>query len=152
MSLKGVHGLQYFCSPFHRFYTFFFMFRRQAKLPLDIIYGSTPTELQPVHEYAKNLKSSLALEDAYSKVRDHLGTTVERQKEGYNLKVHGKAFEIGDLVWLHNPVVGRGKATKLHCPWSGPFKIIKKLSAVVYRIQNTRGTRRKRKVVHFDRL
>ncbi|KAL5496432.1 hypothetical protein EMCRGX_G012712 [Ephydatia muelleri] len=53
-----------------------------------------------------NLKRSL--EDAYSRVREHLGTTVERQKEVYDLKVHGKAFEIGDLVWLHNPVVGRG--------------------------------------------
>eukprot|EP00731_Ephydatia_muelleri_P031263 Em0022g777a len=41
------------------------MFGRQAKLPLDIIYGSTPTEPQPVHEYAKNLKRSL--EDAYSR-------------------------------------------------------------------------------------
>ena len=132
------------------FTPFFLMFGRQAKLPLDIIYGSTPTEPQPVHEYAKNLKRSL--EDAYSRVREHLGTTVERQKEVYDLKVHGKAFEIGDLVWLHNPVVGRGMAKKLHCPWSGPFRIIKKLSSVVYRIQDTRRARKNRKVVHFDRL
>ena len=132
------------------FTPFFLMFGRQAKLPLDIIYGSTPTDPQPVHEYAKNLKRSL--EDAYSRVREHLGTTVERQKEVYESKVHGKPFEIGDLVWLHNPVVGRGMARKLHCPWSGPFKIIKKLSSVVYRIQDTRRARKNRKVVHFDRL
>ena len=31
-------------------------------------------------------------------VREHLGTIVERQKEVYDLKVHVKAFEIGDLV------------------------------------------------------
>ena len=43
-------------------------------------------------------------------------------------------------------------ARKLHCPWSGPFKIIKKLSSVVYRIQDTRRARKNRKVVHFDRL
>ena len=88
------------------FTPFFLMFGRQAKLPLDIIYGSTPTEPQPVHEYAKNLKRSL--EDAYSRVREHLGTTVERQKEVYDLKVHGKAFEIGDLVWLHHRRRKRG--------------------------------------------
>eukprot|EP00731_Ephydatia_muelleri_P034748 Em0075g1a len=97
-------------------------------------------------------ESEKSLEDAYSRVREHLGTTVERQKEVYDLKVHGKAFEIGDLVWLHNPVVGRGMAKKLHCPWSGPFRIIKKLSSVVYRIQDTRRARKNRKVVHFDRL
>ena len=68
------------------------------------------------------------------------------------MKVHGKAFEISDLVWLHNPVVGQGIAKKLHCPWSGPFKIIKKLSSVVYRIQDTRRARKNRKVVRFDRL
>ena len=43
-------------------------------------------------------------------------------------------------------------AKKLHCPWSGPFTIIKKLSSVVYRIQDTRKARKNRKVVHFDRL
>eukprot|EP00731_Ephydatia_muelleri_P007924 Em0004g262a len=47
-----------------------------------------------------NLKRSL--EDAYSRVREHLGTTVERQKEVYDLKVHGKAFEIGDLSHRQN--------------------------------------------------
>ncbi|KAL5460044.1 hypothetical protein EMCRGX_G033460 [Ephydatia muelleri] len=60
-----------FVGPFPSGFTpFFLMFGRQAKLPLDIIYGSTPTEPQPVHEYAKNLKRSL--EDAYSRVREHL--------------------------------------------------------------------------------
>eukprot|EP00731_Ephydatia_muelleri_P031259 Em0022g773a len=55
-----------FVGPFPSGFTpFFLMFGRQAKLPLDIIYGSTPTEPQPVHEYAKNLKRSL--EDAYSR-------------------------------------------------------------------------------------
>ena len=48
--------------------------------------------------------------------------------------------------------MGRGMAKKLHCPWSGPFRIIKKLSSVVYRIQDTRRARKNRKVVHFDRL
>ena len=46
----------------------------------------------------------------------------------------------------------RGRSRKLHCPWTGPFKIIKKLSSVVYRIQDKRPGSRKRVVVHFDRL
>ena len=45
----------------------------------------------------------------------------------------------------------KGKSRKLHCPWNGPFRVVKKLSNVVYRIQDT-CSRRKRQVVHFDRL
>ena len=41
---------------------------------------------------------------------------------------------------------------KLHCPWSGPYRIIKKLSTAVYRIQDTRLHIRKRLVVHFNHL
>ena len=38
-----------------------------------------------------------------------------------------------------------------YCPWTGPFKVVEKLSSVVYRIPDTRG-KRKRKVTHFNRL
>ena len=37
------------------------------------------------------------------------------------------------------------------CPWSAPFKVLKKLSEVTYRIFCCQGGR-KRMVVHFNRL
>ena len=58
---------------------------------------------------------------------------------------------LGDLVWLHSPVVPAGRSKKLHRPWTGRLKILKKLSEQVYRIQSTVGTKR-RLVVHFNRL
>ena len=71
----------------------------------------------------------------------------------YRKKVHGDQFDQGDLVWLHNPVVPRGQSRKLHCPWTGPFKVVKRLSDAVYRIQDTRPKqKRSRIVVHYDRL
>ena len=133
------------------FSPFYLMFGRQAKLPIDIVYGSAPTEPELHHQYAKKLKQSL--ERAYSMARKHVGTAVERAKEAYNRKVHGASFEVGDLVWLNNPVVPRGVARKLHCPWSGPFKVVKRISPALYRIQDQRTSRsRRRSVVHFDRL
>jgi len=60
------------------------------------------------------------------------------------------AYEKGDLVWLCTPMVGKKKCKKLYCPWSGPYKVVKKLSDQVYRIQHTQN--RKRQVVHFERL
>ena len=78
-------------------------FGRLAKLPMYVVFGSTPTESQPCTEYAQNnLKDRLG--DAYTKVREHMGSAIGRQKELYDAKVHGGEFKVGDLVWLHNPV------------------------------------------------
>ena len=133
------------------FTPFFLMFGRQAKLPLDVMFGSTPMELQSCNEYAQNLNGRL--HDAYSKVREHIGSAFCRQKELYDAKVHGEEFKMGDLVWLYNPAVARGASRKLHCPWAGPYQVVKRLSAALYRIQDTRhGRRRGRQVVHFDIL
>eukprot|EP00731_Ephydatia_muelleri_P000931 Em0001g931a len=135
------------------FSPFFLMFGRQAKLPVDQVYGSTPTEPKPQHEYARQLQK--ILQGAFQAARENMGTATMRMKEVYNLRVHGKQYEPGDLVWLHTPVVPKGKPRKLHCPWTGPFRVVKRLSAVTYRILDLRRIavrRRKRMVVHFDRL
>ena len=49
------------------------------------------------------------------------------------------------------PATPQGQCKKLHQLWSGPYKIIHKLSDVTYCIQNVRA-HWKRIVVHFDRL
>ena len=74
---------------------------------------------------------------------------------GLQSRVHGKQYEPGDLVWLHTPVVPKGKPRKLHCSWTGPFRVVKRLSAVTNIILDLRHIavrRRKRMVVHFDHL
>ena len=76
---------------------------------------------------------------------------LSRQKELYDHKAHGIPFKPGDLVWLNNPAVPRGQSKKLHRPWTGPYRVVSRLSEAVYRIQCVH-TRRKRLVVHFDRL
>ena len=127
------------------------MFGPQAKLPLDIVYDSIPTEPELHYKYAKKLKHTL--EHAYSTAHKHVGTAVERAKEAYSGKFHGDSFQVGDSVWLNNPVVPKGVPRKLHCPWSGSFKIVKRILSAVYRIQDRRTVRSRRKVVvHFDRL
>ena len=133
------------------FTPFQLMFGRQARLPMDVVYGSPTPEPRSTSEYAAQLKETL--EQSYQTVREHFQSEAKRQKEIYSKKVHGNQFNQGDLVWLHSPVVPRGQSRKLHCPWTGPFKVVKRLSDAVYRIQDTRPKRkRSRIVVHFDRL
>ena len=122
------------------------MFGWQARLPLDVMYVASGTSLG---EYAIALQKQLRT--AYTLVRQCLSTTHNRQKEIYNSKVHGEPHKPGDLVWLHSTVAKKGPSRKLHHQWTGPFKVVKRLSDVTYRIQHTQKSNQ-RKVVHFDCL
>ena len=116
---------------------FYVMYGRQARIPADLMFQSdTPEELLH-HGYASLLKNSL--EYAYSRVRDRMETKQEHQKQLYDREVHGKPYEIGDMVSLHSPVVPRGTSRKLFHPWSGPHKVVKHLSDITYRMVNKRS-------------
>ena len=133
------------------FTPFFLMFGRQAKLPIDLMYGSprNVTDTPPISDYALHLKNSL--EDAYSLAREKLGASHKRRKEQYDRRVHGNPFKPADLVWLHSTVIPQGHSRKLHHPWTGPYTVIERVSESDYRIKGLRG-RRRTHIVHFDRL
>lgn len=131
------------------FTPFYLMLGRQARMPIDIMYGTPGPEPVTVSEYAARLRQNL--ESAYDYVRNRMGHALDRQKDIYDKKVHGEPFTKGDLVWLHCPAVPRGQSKKLHRPWSGPYRIVSKLSEEIYRIQNMQR-RNQRLVVHFNRL
>ena len=125
---------------------FFLMFGRETKLPIDLAYGTQTQDVTLVSQHARDLKKTL--EQAYDKVRQKLAAGHEKRKEIYDRKIHGEPFKPGDHVWLFNPAVARGKSKKLHHPWTGPFRVLKKLSDCDYRIKG----RRSPIVVHFNRL
>ena len=127
---------------------FFLMFGRQVRMPIDVLYGQ-PSESQSSPEYAAALRSRLEL--AFKYVRQRMRHHLQRQKEFYDKKVHGEPYSEGSLVWLCSPVVNKNAGRKLHLPWTGPYKIVRRISPVTYRIQHTLFPR-KRLVVHFDRL
>ena len=128
---------------------FFLMFGRQARIPVDVMYGAPNSSTQTVHEYAATLRKQM--DKAFALARKHSLTNHLRQKEIYDKKAHGNPYKKGDFVWLHSPASCRGASKKLCHPWSGPYKVVKKLSDCNYRIEKLQG-RRDRKVVHFDRL
>ena len=128
---------------------FYLMFGREARLPVDIMYR-TPSQKEevPLAGYVSNLRD--LLHEAYERVRENVGEVQERQEQLYTRKVHGEHHKPGALVWLFNPAVPHGKAKKFHRPWTGPYRIIRKLSDVNYFIRHIHN--HKKKVVHFDRL
>ncbi|KAL5505635.1 hypothetical protein EMCRGX_G007099 [Ephydatia muelleri] len=88
---------------------FFLMFGRNVCLPVDLMYGTGKPDVVTYGEYATRLKKSI--EAAYLRVRENVSKKHECQKQFYDRKCHGDPFEEGDLVWLHSPVVPRGKFT-----------------------------------------
>ena len=128
---------------------FYLMFGRQARMSIDILYGTPTPQVSSPAEYAGRLRQDLEL--AYRRVRVQLGHKLCHQKDLYDRKVHGRPYECGELVWLYSPVVPRGQSKKLRHPWTGPFRVVRKLSDAVYHIQNTQAPHQ-RLVVHFDRL
>ena len=76
------------------------MFGRQAKLPIDVVYGIPSPASDSVGEYAADLEK--LLQEAHRNVRARMNAVIKRQKERYDRKAHGDMFEAGDLMWFHN--------------------------------------------------
>lgn len=95
------------------------------------------------------------LTTAYRLTRTRLDTHHRRQKDLYD-KSHptSSPFQAGDNVWLHCPAVKPGLTSKLAQPWTGPYRVVKRINDVTYRILRLTGPagRRSRMVVHSDRL
>lgn len=58
-------------------------------------------------------------------------------------------FEVGEKVLLNVPIAKPGDSQKFHCPWTGPYVVEARLSAVTYRIRREDGSFL---VVHINRL
>eukprot|EP00731_Ephydatia_muelleri_P002128 Em0001g2128a len=95
---------------------FFLMFGRQARLPIDLMYGTEcgNAVTKTVPEYVTKL--SEAFVEAYAAVRDTMGAKLQRQKEFYNKKVHGDPHKPGDFVLLFNPAVPKGGSRSFIAP------------------------------------
>ena len=78
----------------------YLMFGREARLPVDLQFGtSSPDTLSP-DQYARRLQSILSY--VYQLARDSIGNVQERQETLYNRAVHGEPLKEGDIVWLHS--------------------------------------------------
>ena len=82
------------------FSPFYLMFARQARLSVDLIYGTGPqiADNQSVGKYAASLKNTVS--EAFDLVRKNISQHHVYQKELYDRKVHGQPFSTGDWVWL----------------------------------------------------
>ena len=120
---------------------FFFMFGRQARLPIDIIFGiphvrrSTITE-----EFAHFRRDNLQI--AFELARRNLSEPINKQKANNSKLPPIPEFISGQKVPVYKPHHSTdGRNPKLIQPWRGPYIICSKLSPVVYRIRHPDDTK-----------
>ena len=101
------------------------------------MYGSREPDVT-VGEFANTMRQQLC--NAYKQVRQTTQQRHLRQKDFYI------DVTLPTWRWLFSDVIPRGQNKKLHHPWTGPFKVLQKLSDVTYRLQRTSGRRRKQVV------
>ena len=131
---------------------FYALYGREAKLPIDLIYPNKQASDRTTTVVGREIKARMAATFRY--VRNNLKLAVERTRMNYNGKLSKKPLVEHDLVWLFTPAVKKGANKKTSVFWSGPWKITKCLSSVLYAIE-THGTWNRHHletVVTIDRL
>ena len=76
------------------------------------------------------------------------------QKHFYDRWARADVFKEGDMVLWLDRKTRRGRCMKLNRPWTGPWRIIKRLGEVVYRIkyEGNESVGIKRRIVHHNQI
>ena len=126
-------------------------FGHEIRLPIDMVFGQPEREnSEEVYgsQYANQLSERIG--EIHEFARNRLQIASDAIKRNYDIKSNLYEFQVGDAVWLYDPVRRVGLNPKLQRPWKGPYKVITKLSEILYRVQLS--PRHRPKVVHHDKL
>lgn len=136
------------------FTPYFLEHGREMRLPVDFIAPPSSDSASSHTAYGANVRQKL--ESAFQSARKNLRSAHRRQKVGYDRWAKERQYQVGDYVWWYDHKTRKGRCQKLNRPWVGPWKIVKKVGDVVYRIQYC-GTdpvhvRTRRRVVHHNQI
>ena len=123
------------------------MLGREISLPLDLIVGEPPdanVNFCPV-EYVEWIRHSMGT--TFEFANKNLEKAAVRQKKYYDRNLKHRTYERDDFVWRWYPPTAN---VKLGLGWTGPYKILQRISDVTYQIQRLPDSNPI--VVHVDHL
>lgn len=126
------------------------LFGTELRLPADMKFGISSKESRRTQSYAQDIRRRIEAIHQNTRMQSQLKS--DKMKARYDYAANCEGFEEGELVMLYNPKRRKGLSPKLQTCWEGPYKVVKRINDVVYRIQWNQSTRAKMKVVHLERL
>ena len=127
---------------------FYLMHGRDPNLPIDVFLDIPARQYQKPNNYKAELVRRMT--SAYRLARENTIEAQKKQKELYDRKVTTQQYQLGDRVYLTNPVVERGHVKKLTHGYKGPYRIINYFPGLVYEIKSP--IEPKSQLVHLDRI
>jgi hypothetical protein len=83
----------------------------------------------------EGLKSSL--KSAYKLVRQNIHNSYESNKRYYDRTAKERTFSVGDVMYLFCPAMKPGQCRKFQRKWTGPLRIVARVSKLNYQIVNS---------------
>ena len=123
---------------------------RDITLPMEAVSPNIrqPRTLIDTTEHVVKLQEQLSR--IHDLARKNLKRSATYQKKRYDMTAQKRAFQRGDLVWVHEAVPKPGLTQKLAPLWKGPFLITRRVDDLVYMVK--RGADLPAKAHHIDRL
>ena len=122
------------------------MFGREITFPVNVMFGDCPDRTQVCpSEFVEWLRHSMAL--SFEVAYENLKVAASRQKKAYEKGLKPRSFDSGELVWRWYPPLAN---VKLGLGWTGPYKVLSKITSVTYKIEKLSSL--KQIVVHVDHL
>lgn len=134
---------------------YFLTHSREARVPADVLLPTRALDSQLSASHAEFVSKLLTkLSSAFSSTRMHSEAAHDRQKLYHDVGLRHQPYDVGAMVWLHNPVESR---MKLAPHWKGPYKIVQVMDScgekgLTYRIVDPFDAGERAQVVHYNRV
>lgn len=123
------------------------MLGREVNTPAYLMFPQPEVESQTTDQVVAKLTRNI--QAAHNAARQTLKTSLKRMKRSYDLRgILRRPFKKGEIVYLLDTAVLKGKCRKLCKPWKGPAIIVERISSSLFRVQ----LRKSMFVVNHDRM
>lgn len=125
------------------------LFGQEIVLPVDVVLGVAPKDkFTSVSDYVT--KTADTLSTVVEAVKRHQATASKQQKANFDFRANFQYYSAGELVWVQNKSRKRGLCPKLQRRYKGPYKVLERVTDVLYRLDPGEG--KPDFVMHFNRL
>src|SRR6218665_991566 len=128
---------------------FFLLTGKEMRNPVDL-QMALPEASQTTNEYVKRLDKSL--EAARQSGIENTLDMQAKNKQAYDVGTSIPPYTPGDLVWVFNPLVPRGKKGKMYKKFTGPYYITTKVAPYTYILRDAKTNKQMKHPVNADRL